>query len=130
MKLDLTTETPATLISSMELKLATEKANGNRPRVVNTVELAATNRGEVARDIKSVAVICSPNPATLVLFILIKVVPEAPRIRQLNEANDMENCSTEHLQVADVSQVTIRFEDDTISPMLTTATETEYSLSS
>ena len=57
MKLDLTTETPATLISSMELKLATEKANGNRPRVVNTVELAATNRGEVARDIKSVAVI-------------------------------------------------------------------------
>ena len=57
MKLDLTTETPATLISSTELKLATEKANGNRPRVVNMVELAATNRGEVARHIKSVAVI-------------------------------------------------------------------------
>ena len=51
-------------------------------------------------------------------------------MRQLNDAKDIENCSTEHLQVADVPQVTIRFEDDTISPILATPTRTEYSVSS
>jgi hypothetical protein len=51
-------------------------------------------------------------------------------MRQLNEAKDIENCSTEHLQVADVSHVTIRFEDDKISPILATPTRTVYSVSS
>ena len=51
-------------------------------------------------------------------------------MRQLNEAKDIENCSTEHLQVAVVPQVTIRFEDDTISPILTTSTKTIRSMSS
>ena len=51
-------------------------------------------------------------------------------MRQLNEAKDIENCSTEHLQVADVSHVTIRFEDDKISPILATSTKTIRSMSS
>ena len=51
-------------------------------------------------------------------------------MRQLNEAKDVENCSTEHLQVADVPQVTIRFEDDKMSPILATSTKTIRSMSS
>ena len=51
-------------------------------------------------------------------------------MRQLNEAKDIENCSTEHLQVADVPQVTIRFEDDKMSPILATSTKTIRSMSS